>query len=174
MRFPGAWDWAAAVSFEIEPDTDLDPLYLYAPRHLRREKVTGVRDALSGYQNGRCAYCGNEFTDIGPSRVAVDHVIPFMLMSRGWRDGDLHQVWNFVLACWACNSDKRDRPPAQEWMPWLVERSEQLIGSHHPLRETLIKQLGKNANERWRTLDRRYYKATTDLRPWMPPRLPGQ
>lgn len=162
------------VSFEIEPDTDLDPLYLYAPRRLRRDPVTGVRDALSGYQNGQCAYCGTEFTDIGPSRVAVDHVIPFMLMSSGWQDGDLHQVWNFVLACWACNSDKRDRPPAKEWMPWLVERAEQLIGSHHPLRETLMKQLGKDAKERYQALVRRYNEATTYLRPWMPPGLPGQ
>ena len=73
-----------------------------------------------------------------------------------------------------CNSAKRDRPPDKEWMPWLVERSEQLIGSHHPLRETLIKQLGKDANERYQTLVRRYNKATADLQPWMPPHLPGQ
>lgn len=161
------------VSFEMEPDADPDPLHLYAPRRLRRAPVIGVRDALSGYQNGRCAYCGTEFTDIGRSRVAVDHVIPFLLMSHGWQDGDLHQVWNFVLACWACNSAKRDRPPAKEWMPWLVERAEQLIGSHHPLRETLMKQLGKDAEEREQTLVRRYTEATTLLRPWMPPRLPG-
>jgi hypothetical protein len=63
-------------------------------------------------------------------------------MTRGWHDGDLHQVWNFVLACYACNSAKRDRPPAAEWMPWLEERGEYFIASHHPLRETLIGQLG--------------------------------
>jgi 5-methylcytosine-specific restriction endonuclease McrA len=160
------------VSFEMQPDADLDPLYLYAPRRLRRDPVTGVRDALCGYQDGRCAYCGTEFTDIGPSRVAVDHVIPFMLMARGWQDGDLHQVWNFVLACWGCNSDKWDRPPDEKWMPWLEERTEQLIGSHHPLRETLIRQLGKDASERHRTLVRRHNEATANLRPWMPPRLP--
>lgn len=162
------------VSFEMEPDADPDPLFLYAPRRLRRDRVTRVRDALSGYQNGCCAYCGTEFTDIGPGRVAVDHVIPFMLMSRGWHDGDLHQVWNFVLACWTCNSAKHDRPPAAAWMPWLEERTEQLIGSHHPLRETLIKQLGKNKDERYQTLARRYKEATACLRPWMPPRLPGR
>jgi len=37
-------------------------------------------------------------------------------------DGDLHQVWNLVPACYACNSAKRDRPPAADWMPWLARR----------------------------------------------------
>jgi hypothetical protein len=72
---------------------------LYAPARLRRGPITGVRAALSGYQDGRCAYCHTEFTDIGTSRVAVDHVLPWVLMTRQWQDGDLHQVWNLVLAC---------------------------------------------------------------------------
>jgi hypothetical protein len=71
-------------------------------------------------------------------------------------------------------SAKRDRPPAKEWMPWLVDWGEQLISSHHPLRETLIRQLGGSPNEREETLRRRYREATVHLRPWMPPRLPGQ
>ena len=69
------------VSFEMTPDDDA--VDLYAPARLRRGPVTGVRAALSGYQDGRCAYCQSPFTDIGTSRVAVDHVLPFVLMSRG-------------------------------------------------------------------------------------------
>ena len=68
------------VSFEMTPDEDA--VDLYAPARLRRGPITGVRDALSGYQDGRCAYCHTPFTDIGTSRVAVDHVLPFVLMSR--------------------------------------------------------------------------------------------
>ena len=68
------------VSFEMAPDEDA--VDLYAPARLRRGPITGVRDALSGYQDGRCAYCQSPFTDIGTSRVAVDHVLPFVLMSR--------------------------------------------------------------------------------------------
>ncbi len=101
------------VSVEIVPDEAA--IDLYAPARLRRGPIAGVRDALSGYQDGRCAYCHSLFTDIGTSRVAVDHVLPFVLMSRGWHKGDLHQVWNLVLACYACNSAKRDRPPAAAW-----------------------------------------------------------
>lgn len=155
------------VAFEMEADPDA--VHLYAPLRLRRTPVTGVRPALSGYQDGRCAYCGSEFTDIGDRRVAVDHVLPFVLMTRGWTDGDLHQVWNFVLACHACNSDKRDRPPTREWMPLLERRNEYFIASHHPLRETLIRQLGATPQQRHETLSRRYTEATRMLRPWLPP-----
>jgi 5-methylcytosine-specific restriction endonuclease McrA len=155
------------VSFEMTPDDDaVDP---YAPAPLRRRPFTGVPAALSGYQDGRCAYCQSPFTDIGTSRVAVDHVLPFVLMSRGWPDGDLHQVWNLVLACYACNSAKRDRPPSADWMPWLERRGEHLIASHHPMRETLISQLGPDRAARHQTLARRHTAATELLPPWTPP-----
>ena len=156
------------VSFEMTPDEDA--VDLYAPARLRRGPITGVRDALSGYQDGRCAYCHDPFTDIGTSRVAVDHVLPFVLMSRGWQDGDLHKVWNLVLACYACNSAKRDRRPRKDWMPWLEQRGEDLIASHHPLRETLISQLGPDRASRHQTLVRRHTAATEMMRPsWTPP-----
>ena len=54
------------VSFEMTPDAAA--IELYAPLQLRRSPITGVRDALSSYQDGRCAYCQTEFTDIGASR----------------------------------------------------------------------------------------------------------
>ena len=156
------------VSVEITPDEDA--VHLHVPPRLRRGPITGVRDALSPYQDGRCAYCDTPFTDIGTSRVAVDHVLPFMLMGQGWQDGDLHQIWNLVLACYACNSAKRDRPPDKDWMPWLVKRGEDLIGSHHPLRETLISQLGPDPARRHETLRRRHATAIDMTRfSWLPP-----
>ena len=136
------------------------PLTYMRPRGCAAAPSPGVRDALSGYQDGRCAYCHNPFTDIGTSRVAVDHVLPFMLMTREWQHGDLHQVWNLALACYACNSAKHDRPPVADWMPWLERRGEYLIASHHPLRETLISQLGPDHGSRHQTLARRHTEAT--------------
>jgi hypothetical protein len=41
------------VSFEMTPDKEA--VDLYAPARLRRGPITGVRDALSGYQDGRSA-----------------------------------------------------------------------------------------------------------------------
>ena len=103
--------------------------------------------------------------------MAVDHVLPFVLMSREWHDGDLHQVWNLVLACYGCNSEKRDCPPAADWMPWLYQRGEHLIASHHPLRETLITQLGLDSTRRRETLRRRHAAAIEMIRSsWKPPK----
>ena len=158
------------VSFEMAPDEDA--VDLYAPARLRRGPITGVRDALSGYQDGRCAYCQSPFTNIGTSRVAVDHVPPVRAHVSRMEDGDLHQVWNLVLACYACNSAKRDRPPAADWMPWLERRGEHLIASHHPLRETLIGQLGQDRDSRHQTLVRRHTAATDMIPPWTPPCCP--
>ena len=91
-------------------------------------------------------------------------------MSRDWKDGDLHQVRNLVLACYACNSAKRDRPPAAAWMPCLEQRGEHLIASHHPLRETLISQLGPDPASRNHTLVRRHTAAIEMMRSsWTPP-----
>ena len=70
------------VSFEITPDKEA--VDLYGPARLRLGPITGVRAALSGYQDGHCAYCCVPFTDIGTNRVAVDHVLPWVLMSREW------------------------------------------------------------------------------------------
>ena len=61
--------------------------------------------------------------------MAVDHVLPWVLMTREWQDGDLHQVWNLVLACYACNPAKRDRLPAADRMPWLEQRDEHLYAT---------------------------------------------
>ena len=69
-------------------------------------------------------------------------------MTKQWQDGDLRQVWNLVLACHARNSAKRDLSPHKDWMPWLDQRGEDLIASHHPLRDTLISQLGPDPASR--------------------------
>jgi len=54
-------------------------------------------------------------------------------------------------------------------MPWLERRGEHLIASHHPLRETLISQLGPDRSSRHQTLARRHIAATDMIPPWTPP-----
>jgi hypothetical protein len=103
---------ARLVSFEITPDEAAVDLYVSA--RLRRSPITGVRDALSGYQDGRCAYCNELFTDIGTKRVAVDHVLPFVLMARGWPDGDLYQTWNLP---WNTGANIRMKSAKRPIMP---------------------------------------------------------
>ena len=103
--------------------------------------------------------------------MAVDHVLPFVLMSRGWQDGDLHQVWNLVLACYACNSAKRDLPPAQglDALAGTARRGPDHL-TPSLSRDTLISQLGPDRASRNQTLVRRHTAAVEMMRSsWMPP-----
>ncbi len=137
----------------------------------RRRAVTGVVPAFNGYQDGRCAYCGQAFEQCGLGPV-VEHVLPFVLKKRGWNGPDVDAVWNLVLVCEPCNSGKSGRAPHELWMPWLVQRNNDLIRSHHPLRETLMLQTGSTPGERERfVIDA--YRAATEALPsvWIPPQV---
>jgi hypothetical protein len=54
-------------------------------------------------------------------------------------------------------------------VPHAAVICEHLIASHHPLRETLISQLGPDPVRRHQTLARRHTAATAMIRPWKPP-----
>ena len=76
-------------------------------------------------------------------------------------------VWNLVLACPDCNrgeGGKFARIPAPEYLLRLNRRNEYLIGSHHPLRETLIAQTGETPQARWEYL-KKVDRIATDLLP---------
>lgn len=134
-------------------------------RSNRRVDVTSCRDALNGYQKGKCFYC---FTDIsieaGAQYLAdVDHFFPHVLSFYRIAD-PIDGVWNLVLACQNCNRGawgKFDRMPEQRFVERLHTRNEFLIDSHHPLRETLIKQTGKSIGERANFLRNNYLQAIT-------------
>jgi hypothetical protein len=135
----------------------------------RRVSIASCRDSLNGYQKGRCFYCYQTISvDVGDNDLAdVDHFLP-------WR---LHQdipaidgAWNLVLACKECNrgeSGKFHRVPALA----LLERlHEYFIGSHLPLRETLIQQTGTSEAARISFLQAQYNIAKTLLiHDWRPP-----
>ncbi len=121
----------------------------------RRISITSTRDALNGYQKGRCFYCFREISvDSGSPYLAdVDHFFPHKLLFCA--DGKpVNGVANLVLACQECNrgiNGKFDRLPALPLLERLYRRNEYLIKSHHPLRETLMMQTGI------RELDRRSF-----------------
>ena len=56
------------------------------------------------------------------------------------------------------------RIPATEYLRRLNRRNEYLIGSHHPLRETLIAQTGETPQARWEYL-KKVDRIATDLLP---------
>lgn len=125
---------------------------LFIDEKLRRKDVTSARGALNGYQKGKCFYCFDDITvsEDGLNTCDVDHFFPHILQPF-FPDVNLDGVWNLVLACPACNrgeGGKFARMPATKYLERLHRRNEFLIGSHHPLRETIIRQTGQTESER--------------------------
>ena len=109
-----------------------------------RTNVTSAREALSGYQKGKCFYC---FRDINLVTVDfasdIDHFLPFSLTLRSGTARNINGIWNLVLACRSCNrgeAGKFARVPRLRYLERLHKRNSFLIDSHHPLRDTLMGQ----------------------------------
>lgn len=117
----------------------------------KRKGLTSTRGALNGYQKGHCFYCDAELSLLGHYlNTDVDHFFPHKL-KKSYPQINLDGVWNLVLSCSDCNrgaSGKSDRIPAIELLLLLHKRNEYLIGSDHPLKETLINQTGRTENQR--------------------------
>ncbi len=142
---------------------------------IRRTAVTSARPALNGYQKGKCFYCYREISVLcGCDNMAdVDHFFPHILKQCDTKK-PIDGVANLVLACQECNRGKNgkfDRLPSIDLLERLFKRNEYLISSHHPLRETLIAQTGKNANRRQTYLQEAYNCTTLFMgasRKWQP------
>lgn len=134
----------------------------YVDDTLRRKNITSARWALNGYQKGKCFYCYRDInvTVDDEKECDVDHFFPHVLQ-RQMLDINLDGVWNLVLACPECNrgvNGKFAKIPQIKYLERLHKRNEFLISSHHPLRETIIKQTGKTELERrtfFRDIDQR-------------------
>lgn len=152
-------------------------LLLAAPGNMERVSVTAARSALNGYQKGRCFYCFREMSITGEagaemfSEVDVDHFFPHKL--KFCADGKpIDGVANLVLACQECNrgsAGKFDRLPSLPLLERLHRRNEYLIRSHHPLRETLLRQTGLNESSRIAFLQDVYNcSKSTLVQSWQP------
>jgi hypothetical protein len=121
---------------------------------------------LNGYQKGHCFYCFRRISLIDePLMPDVDHFFPHILKQFGC--GQLVDgVWNLVLSCRDCNrgaDGKFERVPTIRLLERLSTRNEFLIGSHHPLRETLIRQMGATEQARRAFLQRWHTDALSRL-----------
>ncbi len=161
-----AWELdlpAHALTVAYEPEAEL----LIPDRtRYRRRSITGVRDALNGYQKGRCFYCFDSISVVAvlPDCAEVDHFFPHILKPHRVAE-PVDGVWNLVLACSRCNGAgaKWARTPALRYLERLHRRNEFLITSHHPLRDTLMLQTGSDEQARAHWLNRTYQKAKDTL-----------
>ena len=142
-----AWELGLAANvLDIEYDKPTEGLLALSGRH-RRTAVTGCRDALNGYQKGACFYCFRTIS-LTEQKMSpdVDHFFPHVLKGHAF-GRDVDGVWNLVLACRECNrgpNGKSIKVPTLKLLKRLYQRNNFLISSHHPLRETLIRQIGSS------------------------------
>jgi hypothetical protein len=166
-----AWELGVSPALlAVSHDSDTEALFVIDAER-RRRSITGARDALSGYQKGVCFYCFDSFQLVGKQPPDVDHFLPHSLKKLG-QAGIIDGVWNLVLACRSCNrgvGGKSDRVPTIRLLERLHTRNEFLIASHHPLRETLIRQTGCSEDARRSFLSESHmYARTALIHEWEP------
>lgn len=145
--------WGLGISRNLlSIQYDSTSQFLVVPDQWKRKSVTSAKSALNGYQKGKCFYCFDDIsiTTYSPNACDVDHFFPYILQPQ-FPDVNLNGVWNLVLTCRTCNRGEHGKfakIPAVKYLSRLHKRNEYLISSHHPLRETIISQTGKNESER--------------------------
>ena len=160
---------------------DFDPISadLFVNKIGGRVDITSSRDALNGYQKGKCFHCFSDIS-ISPNHADladVDHFFPWKLKEHGVAH-PVDGVWNLVLACKECNrgrGGKSARVPSIKLLYRLKKRNDFLINSHHRLRETLIALTGGSEAVRKSFLQKTYNEAKAILiHEWDPEMTTGQ
>ncbi len=162
----------------VEFDHETKELFTHDTKH-HRTNITTSRGALNGYQKSRCFYCFKEISisSVDDLLADVDHFFPHLLKPQVATAGccrpvNVDGVWNLVLSCPECNrgeNGKFAQVPSLELLERLHTRNEYLIGSHHPLRETLIMQTGNTERDRKYFLDKSYRFSKINLiHVWQP------
>lgn len=146
------------VAVGVTVGYDSEAKFLFAQRKQRRVDLTSCRDALNGYQKGKCFYCFAPISVIigADNLTDIDHFFPHALAEF---IQPIDGVWNLVLSCQQCNrgeGGKFERLPHLDYLARLHKRNEFLISSHHPLREVLMQQTGKTIQKRSQFLQRCY------------------
>ena len=156
--------WSLNISpslLSISYDESNNSLFIDENRLGKRVDITSCRDALNGYQRGRCFYCNSPISLESDSNnlCDVDHFIAHTVQASINNDININDVWNLVLSCKNCNrgeNGKFAKLPDLYYLEKLYNRNEYFIGSHHPLRETLINQTGRSESTRFKFLNDMY------------------
>jgi 5-methylcytosine-specific restriction endonuclease McrA len=167
-----AWNMGVPTNIlEVRYDENDEELFIQTDV-MARENITSSRQALNGYQKGKCFYCCKDVSIVSGSEKLchVDHFLPH----RNKREhlssstpANINGVWNLVLACAKCNSGKSANIPHLDYLSRLNKRNEFYISSKHPLSETIQNQTGSKPENRISFLNIHYNIAniTTSWRP---------
>jgi hypothetical protein len=144
---------------KVEYDENNSLLFIEESDLMKRIDITSVRDALNGYQKGKCFY---SFQDISITKndgniCAVDHFLPHINKAAHTKGRvNINGVWNLVLADSKVNAQKSARIPQKRFLEKLFDRNEYYIESKHPLAETIINQTGFTKETRRKFLEYQY------------------
>jgi hypothetical protein len=167
--------WSLDVNrnlLEVQHD-EKDNLLFVKDRIMNRVNITSVRDALNGYQKGKCFY---SFKDISIVRndesnmCVVDHFLPHTNKRyHHSENANINGVWNLVLADAKTNLNKSAQVPNKRFLERLFNRNEFYIESKHPLAETIINQTGNTRQQRIHFLEKQYNLASDlSIQKWSP------
>jgi len=162
---------------EVQYDEDMSSFYV-ENNLLRRIDITSARDALNGYQKGKCFYSFRDMSvNPGSNNLCdVDHFLPHINQGVHIKnETTLNGVWNLVLADSSVNGQKGARIPDIKFLKRLYNRNEFYIDSKHPLAETIVNQTGITKEKRRRFLENQYNLALSQsIHTWKPEiELPG-
>lgn len=90
-----------------------------------RADLSAYRNTLKTFGQARCFYCG-KILDEKSKTVPVDHFIPWSFVKDD-------KLWNFALACPACNSSKSNILPVADFVTLMQERNDRLSNFQSPL-----------------------------------------
>jgi hypothetical protein len=167
-----AWNLQIKPSLlEVKYDEEKS-LFFIENNLMRRIDITSVRDALNGYQKGKCFYSYQEITinKFDEKLCEVDHFLPHKnKLAHSNNGANINGVWNLVLADSSINLDKRAKIPEERFLERLFNRNEFYIESKHPLAETIINQTGFNKENRRKFLENQYNIALEhSIQKWKP------
>jgi len=166
--------WGLKLSprhLEVQYDEVGEELFIVTDA-MKRIDVSNARDALNGYQKGKCFYCCDDVSVLtGAENVCqVDHVLPHTNKLHHY-PANINGVWNLVLSCRSCNGAgaKGSKIPKIKYLEKLSSRNEYYISSKHPLAETIMNQTGANEVQRNEFLQSHYTLALDNsLQKWEP------
>jgi hypothetical protein len=123
---------------------DLRLIYIKNSTH--RKNLTGNIGFLQGYQGNTCFYCGLPIPD---GDAHVDHILPRQVIEHD-------HIWNLVLAHSYCNQRKSDRIVGKHFIAKLIARNENIMGSNHPWKQEIVRELGNTPMKRYARVKSHY------------------
>ncbi|UPL48522.1 HNH endonuclease [Hymenobacter sublimis] len=132
-------------AFQMTRDHSLlsnDTRDIYLVNGYQRTNLTSNIPFLEGYQGNTCFYCGEPIPD---GDVHIDHVLPRQVL--------LHdEIWNLVLSHSYCNTSKSDKLVGEHYISKLIQRNENVMGSNHPWKARIERELGSTSVQRAKKL----------------------